>query len=159
MGWSDDLGIRKGRTKQCQLNRPGRPSNEGLLNRMNGTTEQIAIWILEALKSEWERTPTLIDCRAQKFVLGELKSKYQLEDADITRGLRFLISIGAIDSARRQDEQATLPSITGLEFLKTHQCAQKKEVEREQDVRLRIYPIIIAILSAIIALLGYLVWK
>jgi hypothetical protein len=55
-----------------------------------------------------------------------------------------------------------LPSITGLQLLASHQAAEraakKHDIERKEVVRLKIYPIIIAILGLIISYLGYKLW-
>jgi len=130
-----------------------------LLDLVAASTEQIAIWILMALKEEWERDPSHLTCRTGAIVLGPLESKHAIEDADITRGMRFLIDRRMLDAVNREDGRATLPNALGLEHLAAHEAAQKREVERKQDVRLKIYPIIIAILALVIAFLGYKIWK
>lgn len=122
---------------------------------MATSTEQIALWILAALKEEWERDPSHLTCRTESIVLGVLKSQHKIEDADITRGIRFLIDRRALDAVNRKDGRATLPNTIGFEILAEHASSQKRDVERRQDVRQRWYPIIIAIMALIIAYLSY----
>lgn len=122
---------------------------------MATSTEQIALWILAALKEEWERDPSHLTCRTESVVLGALKSQHKIEDADITRGIRYLIDRRALGAVNRKDGRATLPNAIGLEILAEHASAQKRDVERRQDVRQRWYPIIIAILMLVIAYLAY----
>ena len=81
---------------------------------MAATTEQIAIWILAALKTESERDSSLLTCRTESEVLGPLKSKHRIEDSDIGRGIKFLVERRMLKAVDRSDGRATLPSeITG----------------------------------------------
>ena len=122
---------------------------------MAATTEQIAIWILRALKDEWERDPSLLTCRTEAVVLGPFKAEFKISDTDIDRGMNFLVSRGMLKAVNRKDGRAACPSERGFQHLASHDAAKKQEAYRKQDVRLKIYPIIIAILAAWIAYLSY----
>ena len=87
---------------------------------MHAPTEQIAIWILMALKEEWEHDPSHSTGRTESVVLGPLKSKHNIEDADISRGIRFLASRRMLQAVNREDGRATPPSPVGLEYLAAH---------------------------------------
>jgi hypothetical protein len=87
---------------------------------MDASTEQIAVWILTALKEEWEHDRSHLTCRAESVVLGPLKSKYNIEDADITRSIRYLVDRRMLQAVNRQDGRATLPSPAGLDYLAAH---------------------------------------
>lgn len=84
---------------------------------MEISIEKISIWILEALESEWRREPDIGKCRPVSEVLGPLKQKHNLTDADITRGVKFCLQKGYIDVVTRHDGQAMLPSDDGLTIL------------------------------------------
>src|SRR5439155_26315721 len=122
---------------------------------MAASTEQIAIWILMALKKEWERDPSHLTCRTESVVLDPLKSRHKIKDADINRGIHFLITRQMLSAINRVDGRATLPSERGFEHLAAYLAAQKQEAHRKQDVRFKMYAIIIAIVAAVIAYLGY----
>ena len=83
------------------------------------------------MKEEWERDPSLLTCRTDSVVLGSLKSEHQVEDADITRGIRFLVDRRMLEAVNRKDGRATLPSPSGLEYLAAHMAehlgSNKKE--------------------------------
>src|SRR5207249_7769855 len=76
-----------------------------LLDLMAASTDQIAIWILMALKEEWERDPSHLTCRIESVVLGPLKSKHKIEDADITRGIRFLVDHRMLDRSEEHTSE------------------------------------------------------
>ena len=130
---------------------------------MATSTEQIAIWVLQALKEEWERDPSRMTCRTEAAVLGPLKTKHGIEDVDITRGIRFLVERRALDAVNREDGRATLPNATGFEILAAHNSAQRREAEQEQRRRMDRgtsmrgwIAIIISVLSFIIAVIALL---
>ena len=139
---------------------------------MAHNVEKVSIWILEALEEEWRREPDILKCRTEGVVLGEVMEKYSLENDEISRAIMFMVSparqyLRIID---RQDGRAILPSDNGLAILaqihlerlneaKAQAASQKAEIERKQDIRLRIYPIIISILGLVIAYLAYKLWK
>ena len=69
-------------------------------------TEDIAILILEALKQEWERNQSHLTCPTEAAILGPVKSKYKLEDADINRGMNFLVNRQMVAAVNRKDGRA-----------------------------------------------------
>ncbi len=109
-----------------------------------------------ALKEEWERDPSHLTCRIESVVLGPLKSKHKIEDADITRGIRFLIDHRMLDAVNRNDGRATLPNPTGFEYLAAYLASEKKRSKDEFDRRFRVYAVIIAVIAAVIALVTLL---
>ena len=133
---------------------------------MEYTVEKIGIWILEALEDEWRREPDWAKCKTSAEVLGPLKPKYQIDDADITRALHFIAERRYVKVLNRQDGQAVMISDDGLVILakikqnrieeaKLEAAGKKENAERRQDVRLKIYPIVISILALVIAYLVY----
>ena len=139
---------------------------------MATSTEQITIWILEALEKEWQREPSIIKCRPSSIVLGEVMAEHGLANDEITKAITFMASPSRqyLQICGREDGQAILPSDAGLRMLGTIQlhrvdeakaevAAQKAEAHRQLDVRLKIYPIIIAILAVLVAYLGYKLWR
>lgn len=122
---------------------------------MAASTEQIAFWILAALKEEWERDPSHSTCRPESVVLGALKTQHKIEDADITRGIRYLIDRRALDAVNRKDGRATLPNTIGLEILAEHHAAQKREAERKQSARWTIYAVVISLIGLVLTYLAY----
>ena len=97
--------------------------------------EQISIWILEAFEEEWQREPDWLKCRISKYVLGPLKQRHNLADADITRGLRFCAEKGYIKTLNREDGQAILPSDCGLAALGTIAMNRIEEKEKKKWTR------------------------
>jgi serine/threonine protein kinase len=94
-------------------------------------TEQIAIWILEALKDEYEREPDLLKCRTEGVILGEMMVKRSLSQVDINRAIRFLLSNRAIEAVNRNDGRATRPTATGLKYLASRSDLPKNETDDE----------------------------
>jgi len=97
--------------------------------------ETISIWILEALEEEWRREPDWLKCRLASEVLGPLKPAHQIEDADITRGLHFLMDRRYIKALNRSDGQALLPSDDGLAMLAKIDLSRIEEQEKKQWTR------------------------
>jgi len=135
---------------------------------MTTSTEQICIWILEALEKEWQREPSIIKCRPSSVVLGGVMAEHGLTNDEITKAITFMASPSRqyLQICGREDGQAILPTDAGLRMLgaiqlhrvdeaKAQSAAQKSERERRQDVRQRWYPIIIALLMLVIAYLAY----
>ncbi|XHR28577.1 MAG: hypothetical protein ACFUZC_22000 [Chthoniobacteraceae bacterium] len=120
------------------------------------STEQIAIWILAALKEEWERDPSLLTCRTEASVLVSLKSKHKINDSDITRGIRFLLQRGMLTAVNRKDGRATLASMCGQEFLEAHMDSKKEQTKADFDRRFRVYAVIVAIIVASISVAAFL---
>ena len=129
------------------------------LDLMATPTDQIALWVLEALAAEWERTPDVMKCRTDAYVLGEVMAARSLESVDIDRGIRFLVDLHCINAVGRDDGRVTYPTAIGLQYLAAHRssvaAATKAEAHRRLDVRLKIYPIIIALMALLIAYLSY----
>jgi hypothetical protein len=123
---------------------------------MAASTEQIALWILAALKEERERDPSRLTCRTEAIVLGPLKSKHKIEDADITRGIKYLMGRRALDAVNRKDGRATLPNEIGLEILAEHLASEKKRTKEEFDRRFRVYAVIVAIIAVAATVVGML---
>jgi hypothetical protein len=101
------------------------------------SVEQISIWVLEALEEEWRRDPSLLTCHPASQVLGPLKAKYKIEDADITRALTFMISPSRqyLQIVNRDDGQAILPSDTGLAILGKIALSRIEEQEKKKWTR------------------------
>jgi len=97
--------------------------------------EQISIWILEALEEEWQREPDWLVCRTAKYVLGPLKQKHNLTDADIKRGLYFCIEKGFIKTLNRADGQAIQPSNNGLAILGEIEMSRIEKQEKKRWTR------------------------
>ena len=114
MGASEWGGDSQKPSSRVQFSNHGRRAELGL-DLMATSTEQSALCILAALKEEWERDPSLLSCRTESLVLGPLKSKHKIEEAEITRGIRFLIERRALDALVRKDGRATLPFMMALE--------------------------------------------
>jgi hypothetical protein len=132
--------------------------------------EKVSIWILEVLEEERQREPNWLKCRLAKDVLGALKTKHGLDDARIKHGLDFCFERGYVKALAREDGQVVALDTDGvrmfaliqqsrLDEAKAEAAAQKAETERGQDVRLRIYQIIIALLAVLVSYLGYRLWK
>ncbi|MGA2178536.1 MAG: hypothetical protein ABSH15_02995 [Verrucomicrobiota bacterium] len=135
---------------------------------MATSTEQIAIGILEALEKEWQREPSIVKCRPSSIVLGEVMAAHGLANEEITKTIMFMAAPERqyLQICNREDGQAILPSDAGLRMLgaiqlhrideaKAEAAAQKAEAHRRLDVRLKIYPIIIALLLLLVAYLSY----
>ena len=97
--------------------------------------EQISIWILEALEEEWQREPDWLKCRTAKYVLGSLKQKHNLTDADIKRGLNFCVENGYIKALNRADGQAIQPSNNGLGILGEIAISRIEKQEKKKWTR------------------------
>jgi len=128
--------------------------------------ERITIWILEALDDERQREPHCLKCRLESEILGTLKDRHSIDDVAITKGLRFCLDRGYISRLKRPDGIATSLTDDGIRMWGQVQqtrldeanekaAADKAAVERRQDVRLKLYPIIIALLSLVVAYLAY----
>jgi hypothetical protein len=139
---------------------------------MAHTVEQVSIWVLEALEAEWRREPDITKCRTEGIVLGEVMAAHDLESTDIDRALEFMVAPTRqyLRVVGRQDGRAILPSDAGLAMLARIQLQrideakakaddEKTEKYRRQDVRLRIYTLIIALLAVLVSYLGYKLWK
>ncbi len=124
---------------------------------MAAPTEQIAIWILMALKEEWDRDPSLLTCRTESVVLGPLKAKHKIEDGEIVRGIRFLVNGHMLKAVNRSDGRASFPSDRGLDYSAAFFAAQTQEASREQDVRLKKCNIAITVAGIAVAILGLVV--
>ena len=79
--------------------------------------KQIGIWILAVLSDELERDPSPLTCQTSSVLLGPLKAKYDIDDADLDRGIRFLVDQQMINACNRPDGRAILPNQSGIEFL------------------------------------------
>ncbi len=101
------------------------------------TIERISILILEAVEQEWRREPSLLKCRPASEVLGPLKSKHGLEDADITRAITFMQSDSRqyLQIVKRPDGHAILPSDNGLTMLAKIEMSRIEEVEKKKWTR------------------------
>ena len=97
--------------------------------------EKISIWVLEALEEEWRREPDWLKCRLASEVLSPLKPEHQIEDADITRGLHFLIERRYIKALNRADGQALMPSDDGLAMLGKIALSRIEEQEKKKWTR------------------------
>jgi hypothetical protein len=93
---------------------------------MAAPAEQIAGWILAALKEEWERDPSPKTCRRSSIVLGPLKPKHKLDDPDIMQGLQFLADRQLIESYTRDAGEVIIPSRLGLDYLAKAQAAVRR---------------------------------
>jgi hypothetical protein len=127
----------------------------GLASSVAATTEQIAIWILAALKTESELNSSLLTCRTESEVLGPLKSKHKIGDSDLVRGINFLVERRMLNAVVRSDGRATLPSDSGFQYLATHSAAEKAN-GWTLDHRLKVYAILVSIVGV---LLSYTIWR
>ena len=93
------------------------------------STEQIAIWMLEALEKEYEREPDISKCRFDSIVFGEVMAKHHLENEDINRGLRFIMSFRGIRAVNEEGgrQRRTLPTPNGLQYLEDYRLRQRQE--------------------------------
>jgi len=123
---------------------------------MSAPTEEIAIWVLEALKEEWERDSSLLTCRVESTVLGSLKLKHKIEDSDIQCGIKFLVTRGMFESVNRTEGRATFTSRSGFDFLAAHLVCRKQKAKDEFDRRIRVYSVIIAIIAIACTVVGML---
>ena len=105
------------------MNRPAKPN-----------VERVSIWVLEALEGEWRREPDLLKCRPVSEVLEPLKSAHQIEDEDINRAIRFMLSPSRayITGVNRHDGQAMQPSDNGQAILAHLALARLEENEKKQ---------------------------
>jgi hypothetical protein len=118
-------------------------------------TEKIALWILAALRAEYEREPSLLNCRLFSEVIGPTMQEHQLESADIDRGLRFLLEKRCLSATNSPRGRAILPTTVGLEYLSAHNTAEKNKTAWTMDRRLVLYTIIVAILGVMAAIVAY----
>jgi len=138
------------------------------LDLMEHTVEQVSIWILEAVEKEWRREPSIIKCRPSSIVLGEVMAEHGLANEEISRAIMFMVAPTRqyLTICSRDDGQAILPSDAGLRMLATIQlhrideakaaaASERAETHRREDVRLRIYQIIAALLAVLVAYLAY----
>ena len=95
-----------------------------MLDLMATPTEQIAIWILEAIKAESEREPDWLKCRTEATVLGEVMAERAVTTSDINRGIRFLLDIHCIQGLNRPDGRALAPTSEGLQHLSAHRASE-----------------------------------
>jgi hypothetical protein len=104
---------------------------------MPPSVEKISIWVLEALEEEWRRDPSLLTCRPASQVLGPLKTKHNIEDADIDRAIMFMISPTRqyLQVVNREDGQAILPSDNGLAMLSKIALVRIEEEEKKKWTR------------------------
>ncbi len=123
---------------------------------MSASTERIAIWILEALKAEWERDPSHLTCRTDAVLLGSLKPKHNIGDADISRGINFLVSRSMLSAVNRSEGRASFPSERGFEYLAAHISSEAARRKEAFDRRFRVYAVIVAIIATACAVVGLL---
>ena len=116
-------------------------------------TEQIAILILEASKAEMEREPDATKCHPSSLVFGALKPLHKLEDADLDRGLKYLIERGLIRGHIRPDgSKGVFPSSAGVEALALYNQALEAFHHAREDRRWTRYGVIVAILAVLVTL-------
>jgi hypothetical protein len=95
--------------------------------------EKISIWILEVLDEERQREPDLQYARPATEVLGVLKTKHGITDAEITRGLNFCIERQYIKAATLPDgAQVMLPSVAGVAMHGLILKARRDEQEKKK---------------------------
>jgi hypothetical protein len=87
------------------------------LHRKVMSTEQIAIWLLTALKKAWERESLLLTYCTEPALLSQVKYEHTINDADIKRGIRFLVERRMIKTVKRRDGGVRFPSLNGLDYL------------------------------------------
>src|ERR1041385_7762896 len=97
---------------------------------MSETTESIAIKILVALRTEYEREPSLLKCKLFNEILTEVGNKNRLTQNQVSAAVRQLRSHGHIKAIERsQDGKAALPSDEGLDFLANRDATNKAKTE------------------------------
>jgi hypothetical protein len=84
---------------------------------MDKSTEQIAVRILTALKEAWERKSSLLTYCTESAFFSQLKHEHTMNDADITRGIRFLVERRMIKTVNRKDDRIRFPNLNGLDYL------------------------------------------
>jgi hypothetical protein len=87
------------------------------LDCIAASTKQIAIWILIALKEAWERKSSLLTYCTESALFSQIKYAHTIKDADITRGIRFLVERRMIKTVNRKDAGVRFPSLNGLDYL------------------------------------------
>jgi hypothetical protein len=115
-------------------------------------TEKVALWILSALKAEYERELSLLKCRLFREVIAPTMQKHRLESADVDRGLRFLLELKCLTGVSRPDGRAVLPTAAGLQYLSSHEASQRAKTGWTLDRRLVVYGLIVAIIAILCTL-------
>jgi hypothetical protein len=98
------------------------------------TVEKISIWVLEAVEQEWRREPDYLKCRPASEVLGPLKSKHSIEDADIDHAIHFMCSPSRkyLTVLNRDDGMVVFPSDNGLAILAKIELSRIEEKEKKK---------------------------
>lgn|SRR4051812_14458368 len=120
--------------------------------KQRAETEKVALWILSALKVEYEREPSLLKCRLFRDVIAPTMAKQRLESADVDRGLRFLLELKCLNGLNRPDGRAVLPTTAGLEYLSSKEASEHAQTGWTLDRRLVLYGLIVAILGILCSL-------
>jgi hypothetical protein len=123
---------------------------------MTAATESIALKILAALKVEYEREPSLLNCKPYEEILSGVAKRHRLDMADVRPADRFLKTNGLINATQRQDGLAALPNQKGIAFLDSHIAAQKEKRAWTIDRRIALYGVIAALISAAVAVMAWL---
>jgi hypothetical protein len=126
---------------------------------MAPSVENVSIWVLEALEDEWRCEPDLTKCRTASQVLGPLKPGHQIEDADITRALHFLIQKRYIKALNRPNGQAILPSEDGLAMLSRIKFARTEERETKRWTRTQKIAVAAIVVPVILAFVGWVLFS
>jgi hypothetical protein len=118
---------------------------------MSLSTEDVALKILETLKVEYDREPSLLKCRQFNDILTEVGNKYDLTQDQVTAAVGQLANdrkIEAVDGHPAGGKSA-LPSDKGLAFLAEYKATKRKKTEFTLDRGLALCGIIIAIIAII----------
>jgi len=110
--------------------------------------KEIALWILTAFKTEWEREPSPEKCRTESELLEPLKTQHGINDSDLARGRAFLDERGLIQSAERNERRASLPSREGLGYLEAEAILAKQKGFWQTDAGLVMCGIILTYIAA-----------
>jgi hypothetical protein len=101
---------------------------------MAHTVEKISIWVLEAVEKEWRREPDILKCRLASEVLGPLKTKYGITDAEIDHAIHFMCSPSRqyLSIINRDEGMAIFPSDNGLAILAKIELSRIGDQEKKK---------------------------
>ena len=124
---------------------------------MAHNVEKISIWILEALEEEWRREPDILKCRTEGVVFGEVMAKHNLENADISRAIMFMVAPNRqyLKIVDRQDGRAILPSDNGLAILGRIALCRIEEQEKKKWSRADKISLASLVIGIVLFFLGY----